>query len=141
MRHALVGAVIAAALFEVMKLLFVHYVNRVGDYSVVYGAFSSVPIFLLWLFCCWLVVLIGAEVAATLSYARHPWAHSAIASPDIEARVFAMIEASDESLPQERIRHHLKLPIDVTEDALDALLQAERIVATSARYGTRYSKP
>jgi len=71
-RHAVIGGVFAALLFELVKHLFVAYIVRVPTYSLVYGAFASVPIFLLWLFCCWLVALFGAEVTATLSYFGHP---------------------------------------------------------------------
>ena len=70
-RHALAGGLFAALLFELTKYLFVVYVAKVPTYRLVYGAFASVPIFLVWLYCCWMVVLIGAEVTATFSYFSH----------------------------------------------------------------------
>jgi membrane protein len=64
--HALAGGAVAAALFEVLKAAFGLYLSLVPGYQAVYGALASVPIFLVWLFACWCVVLLGAEVTAGL---------------------------------------------------------------------------
>lgn len=68
-RHALVGAASAAALLEVLKFGLQIYVTAFPTYEVVYGAFSVLPVFLLWLFALWLVVLLGALIAANLGFA------------------------------------------------------------------------
>ena len=62
--HAWSGALFAAAGFELAKRALGWYVKTVPSYSVVYGAFATVPIFLLWIYLSWLVVLLGAVVAA-----------------------------------------------------------------------------
>jgi len=69
-RHALVGGIVAGLAFELMKRVFAFYITHVPTYTLVYGAFASFPIFLLWIYFSWLVVLLGAEIAATLSYLR-----------------------------------------------------------------------
>lgn len=68
--HALIGGVIAAAVFELMKRVFAAYVASVPTYSLVYGAFASFPIFLLWLYCSWVVILLGAVITAALPHWR-----------------------------------------------------------------------
>ena len=136
-RHALIGGVFAALLFELVKHLFVAYVVRVPAYNLVYGAFASVPIFLLWLFCCWMVVLIGAEVAATLSYFGHPPApKSTRAQPPSmrlsEARqLIDALASSPVALAFNALRLRASIPIDAAEDVMHDLLEARIIVRTA----------
>jgi membrane protein len=64
--HGLVGAFVASFLFEITKLLFAAYVRNFANYEVVYGALSTLPIFLIWIYLSWLIALIGAKVVAVL---------------------------------------------------------------------------
>jgi membrane protein len=66
---ALVGAATATAGVLVLQKLFGIFVASVPTYSVIYGAFAAFPIFLLWLHACWVVVLFGALLTASL----HDW--------------------------------------------------------------------
>ena len=65
-RDAVVGALLSAVLFEAAKTGFVAYVSN-ANYSVIYGALATVPIFLFWLYIVWMVVLFGASLAASLT--------------------------------------------------------------------------
>jgi membrane protein len=65
-RHAAAGAALASVLFEAAKAGFAIYVANVPGYNVLYGAFVALPFFLLWIYVSWLVVLLGAELAAAL---------------------------------------------------------------------------
>ena len=64
--HALVGGAVAGALFELMKRGFAFYVSQVPTYTMVYGAFATVPLFLLWIYLSWVVTALGAVVTALL---------------------------------------------------------------------------
>lgn len=66
-RHAIAGGVAAAIGFEVMKRGFAVYITHFPTYQAVYGAFATIPIFLLWIYLSWLMVLLGAVIAASLS--------------------------------------------------------------------------
>lgn len=67
--HALAGGGLAAAGFVAMQRLFGLYVANFPAYTVMYGAFAAIPIFLVWLYLSWGVILIGALLVAELGSA------------------------------------------------------------------------
>lgn len=70
LRHAFIGGVVAAAAFESMNSAFAFYITHFPTYKLVYGAFASIPIFLLWIYLSWLTILLGALIAASLTHWR-----------------------------------------------------------------------
>ncbi len=64
--HAWAGAIFVALGFEIAKSLLALYLRSVPTYSAVYGAFATVPILLLWFYIAWVIVLLGAVIAAYL---------------------------------------------------------------------------
>ena len=66
LRHAAVGGLVAGVLFELAKRGFGLYVAKFPTYTLIYGAFAIIPLFLLWLYVSWVVVLFGATLTASL---------------------------------------------------------------------------
>lgn len=64
--HALVGAFFSAVLFGLAKKAFVAFVAN-ASFNVIYGALATIPIFLFWLYLVWIVILLGASLAASLT--------------------------------------------------------------------------
>lgn len=64
--HALIGGVVAAILFEIANMLFSLYIVNFPNYQIIYGALSFIPIFLIWIFISWAIVLFGAEICYQL---------------------------------------------------------------------------
>lgn len=59
---ALLGGLFASILFELAKAIFVVYAEYFPTYQLVYGALATIPLFLLWLYFCSLIFLLGAQV-------------------------------------------------------------------------------
>lgn len=66
LRHALVGGFVAAIAFSVARATFTSVIAN-SSYTLVYGAFAAVPVFLLWLYIIWGIVLVGAILVHSLS--------------------------------------------------------------------------
>ncbi len=64
--HAWVGGLFVSVGFEAAKKLLVLYLGKVPTYSVLYGAFATLPILLIWIYVGWVIVLLGAVIAAYL---------------------------------------------------------------------------
>lgn len=63
-RHALLGGAFVSIGFSLAKSLLAWYVKQVPTYSTLYGAFATVPVFLIWVYLGWVIVLLGAILAA-----------------------------------------------------------------------------
>jgi membrane protein len=64
---AIMAGALAAAALEAAKRGFGWYLSQVSSYAVVYGALAALPIFLLWIYLCWLIILAGAAISATIA--------------------------------------------------------------------------
>jgi len=64
--YAALGALVSTVLFSVAKIGFVAYASN-ASYSTIYGAVAVIPIFLFWLYIVWMVILLGASLAASLT--------------------------------------------------------------------------
>jgi membrane protein len=71
LRDALIGGVLAGIAFELAKRGFAIYLARFPTYTLIYGAFATIPIFLLWLYMSWAVVLAGGTLTAMLPAYRY----------------------------------------------------------------------
>lgn len=66
LRHAACGALLAGTAFEIAKRAFAVYLANFPTYTLIYGAFATLPVFLVWVYVSWLVVLAGATFTALL---------------------------------------------------------------------------
>ena len=64
--HAWVGGVFVALGIELAKKALALYLSNVPTYSLIYGAFATLPILLVWIYLAWVIVLMGAVIAAYL---------------------------------------------------------------------------
>ena len=139
MPHALTGGLIAAVAFESMNRAFAIYIAHFPTYKLVYGAFASVPIFLMWVYFSWLTVLFGAIITASLSH----WRSTHSLRLDQAAKLYyavGILKLMHKGLGKGEVQtlpgmsRQLHIGYDDVERILDKLVQA-RIVGKLAGSG------
>ena len=63
-RHALIGGLFVATCMVAGKRVLTAYFGAVPTYAMIYGAFATLPIFLVWIYLTWVIILLGAVIAA-----------------------------------------------------------------------------
>lgn len=130
--HALIGALVAAVVFETMNRVFGYYVSHFPTYKLVYGAFSSVPIFLMWIYLSWLTILSGAVITASLSHWRTPAVQDS--GPATQLLVaLRVLQSMSNGFQQGRVStlpelsKSLRLGYDALEEILDDLASTDMV--------------
>ena len=129
-KHALVGGIFAGIAFELMKRGFAWYITSFPTYTLIYGAFATFPIFLLWIYFSWLVILLGAVIAAALSHWRGgTWQIIRAPGWQFEAalrllQALAEAQRAGHSIKLAWLSQHVDLGLDEMEALLDRLAQA-----------------
>ncbi|MEB3767112.1 YihY family inner membrane protein [Acinetobacter sp. MD2] len=78
-KSAAIAALVSGSLFELLKNFFGSIMANFTSYELIYGAFAAVPIFLLWIYLSWNIILLGVELSFAItsfgaenSQKRHP---------------------------------------------------------------------
>lgn len=82
--HAAIGAAFTSVAFEISKVLFTEIMAK-SNLEAIYGTFAAVPLFLIWLYVSWTLVLLGAEVVKSLGVYRFE------EEEDVEAPLFQVV--------------------------------------------------
>ena len=69
LRHGVIGGLFVALGFELVKQLFGTVMAKT-DFAVIYGTYAAVPLFLIWLYVSWTIVLFGAELTKNMGLFR-----------------------------------------------------------------------
>jgi membrane protein len=127
---AVVGGIIAAFAFEGMKNAFGHFITHLASYKLVYGTFASVPIFLMWIYLSWVVIIFAAVITAVLPYWRSggvalkqaPGAQFVVAVEMLKMLYRAYVDG--EVLNLQQLRTAVRLSWEDAETILDKLVEA-----------------
>lgn len=137
-RHALLGGVVAGVGFELMKKGFAWYITSFPTYKLVYGAFAAVPVFLLWIYVMWLIVLVGAIIAAALSHWRGgAWQRRKFPGWRFAAALQVLGELAEaqragRTVGLGTLRRHVHFGLDELEEILDELRAANLVRRTES---------
>ncbi|HDH96691.1 MAG TPA: YihY family inner membrane protein [Proteobacteria bacterium] len=142
---AFVGAVVAGVLWELAKSGFNAYVKNMITYKTVYGSLAVIPLFLIWLYVTWVIVLFGAEITFTTQNFDTIMAERLLRKP-LQGRAKMLIslkmlkEAArrlDEgnTLKLYRFSETLKLPYSVLKEMADLLVSMGYLRYTNEEEG------
>ena len=67
---AVIGGIIGGTLWQLTQWIYIHFQVGVSRYSMIYGTFASIPVFLIWLYISWMIVLFGAEISFAFQNVR-----------------------------------------------------------------------
>jgi len=130
-RNGLAGAAIAALLFELAKRSFTLYVANVPTYATIYGALAVIPLFLVWIYVSWVVVLLGTEISYCLTLFKKQDGPNSLAPLVTAYRVIGRLWESQqrgETLSEEQI---MKLEPDNSREGLAevmAILESRKYI-------------
>jgi len=142
-RDAVVGGLCAAVAFELTKRGFGYYVRRIPTYTAVYGAFAALPVFLLWVYLCWVITLAGAMITSALPEIRIGQYHrpqfpgsDLLDALELLARLSEAREAGKPGYTMQELARMLRRDVDTTTRLLQRLEDTEwiaRLEANDAR--------
>ena len=64
--NAFVGSLVAVIMFAFLRKGFAYFMIKAATYKTLYGALATLPVFLIWMYLAWAVVIFGAVVTAAL---------------------------------------------------------------------------
>lgn len=134
--HAVAGGLLAGIGVVLVQRLFGFYLAKLPNFTLIYGTFSVLPIFLIWVYLTWLVILLGATVAAVLPeyFSRRQMlpdtsAGRLIAALDL-AQALALAQERGSSCSVEVLARECRQTPEQVERMLDALRVAGFVACT-----------
>ncbi|WP_269533700.1 YihY family inner membrane protein [Chitinimonas sp. BJYL2] len=123
--HALAGATFTTGALMAMKALFGLYVKKFASFKLIYGAFASLPIFLIWLYLIWVIVLAGAVLSAALSYWHgEAWRRRPHPGQQLYDATRLLLKLDDARRDGKTLSvHRLRRALSLGQDELFALLE------------------
>lgn len=140
--HAWMGGLFVAVCLEIAKRLLGYYLSKVPAYSVVYGAFATLPILLIWMYIAWVIVLLGATLTAYVPslLAGAPRRRSGAGSEfqlalEVLQALDGVRQTAGKGLTMTQLGTRLRLPAQEIEPAVERLTAMDWIGLLSEAQG------
>ena len=151
-RSALIAGIIAGTIFQLLQWGYIRFQIGVSSYGAIYGSFAAFPLFLMWLYLSWLVVLFGAEISFSdqnvhryefESDTKHiSTAQKRLLSLLITNYVFKTFAAGEVPMTATEISQKLEIPIRLVREIIHELMEVRIFSETPAEeYNERAYQP
>ena len=127
-KSALVGGVVGGLLWEIGKRAFAHYASGAVSYSVIYGSLALIPIFLIWLYLTWIIVLLATEVTyvhqnfhallQSRTYGKLTSRDRILLTLQILLLISRRFQRGEGPTGSEAIRDHFPVPVEIIQEIL-----------------------
>ncbi len=135
------GAIIAGVLWQTFQKTFISYQIGVSKYNAIYGSFAQVPLFLIWLYLSWIIILFGAELSFGLQNFRSSSTKDELGLFDLELKekvaltimsfLVKNFQENTKMLQPEDLARKLNSPLKIINQILFVLYETDFIVKVS----------
>lgn len=143
---AAISAFMAAILWISWQKIYISLQVSLGKYNAIYGTFASVPIFLMWMYVSWMIVMLATEIAFALQ--NHSTFHMerSASHASMHAKVMlavALVLEAARRLTQENTRFQpaefaqdRKVPIRLVNDIIALLVKGGLLAELAGHEGS-----
>lgn len=135
---AFLGAVVAGTTWQLAQWAYITFQIGAAKYNAIYGSFAQLPLFLIWVYMSWVIVLLGAEICYVLQNGKDMLSEARFlyVSPaqKVEMALQALVRAGkafedgEGPLPVETLAEDLRAPANILRGILARMVEAGMLV-------------
>jgi membrane protein len=139
---AIAGGVVAGVLWHGAKVVYLYLAATTFRYGAIYGALGAVPIFFIWIYVSWTVLLFGARYSRLYQQGpRHPSAPTAAVHSQRELELLALrlvvalvrrLESRRLPAPLDELAQEVNRPASLIQSALRPLVRQRFVIDVEA---------
>lgn len=146
---AMVGALFAGFFWFEVQNIYINMQIGVAKYNAIYGSFATLPLFLVWLYCGWIFILIGAQIAYAYQHNNSFRLTSTVSPPSLQLAVaYDLLDYIQDQFDKEQpatLEHFISIYTmhnpHLVSDTIDLLKSAELIHTTEDSASLKPSIP
>lgn len=136
-KSALVGGVVSGITWQMTGVLFASFVVRSAQYEAIYSGFAVGIVLLIWLYICWLILLLGSSIAYyDQNFHSITRNYEVKASPEVSESLALVImeevsrryDRSEKPITQQKLEELLPVPPVLTREVSDKLLRQSILI-------------
>ncbi|MBW2476695.1 MAG: YihY family inner membrane protein [Deltaproteobacteria bacterium] len=150
-KAALIGGIFGGTLWQISQWLYVNFQIGVAKYNAIYGTMAALPIFMVWIYLSWMIVLLGLEmtyatqnlrsIRQDIRGSRVNFASRELVALTVLVFVGSRFRQGLKAPTQETIAEHLEVPPRLLRCVIDELQRLELVVEVNHDTGDNGYQP